>query len=106
MRAGLLNKRITLQKLVAGRDDWGQPVTTVTSWQDVGLPIWANVRFLSGSETIRSGAAEAQTTRASIRIRPRAVDPSWRVLFAGAAYEIKSVLPADDHVDLVVEAVR
>ena len=103
MRAGLLNKRITLQKLAAGRDAWGQPVT---SWQDVGLPIWANVRFLSGSETIRSGAAEAQTTRASIRIRPRAVDPSWRVLFAGAAYEIKSVLPADDHVDLVVEAVR
>lgn len=103
MRAGLLNKRITLQKQAAGRDDWGQPVT---SWQDVGLPIWANVRFLSGSETIRSGAAEAQTTRASIRIRPRAVDPSWRVLFAGVAYEIKSVLPADDRIDLVVEAVR
>lgn len=103
MRAGQLDKRITLQKLADGRDAWGQPVT---SWQDVGLPIWANVRFLSGSETIRSGAAEAQMTRASIRIRPRAVDPSWRVLFAGTAYEIKSVLPADDRIDLVVEAVR
>lgn len=101
--AGKLRDRVVLQKPADGRDAWGQPVT---SWQDVGLPIWADVRFLSGSETIRSGAAEAQTTRASIRIRPRAVDPSWRVLFAGAAYEIKSVLPADDHVDLVVEAVR
>lgn len=101
--AGKLRDRVVLQKPADGRDAWGQPVT---SWQDVGLPIWADVRFLSGSETIRSGAAEAQTTRASIRIRPRAVDPSWRVLFAGGAYEIKSVLPADDHVDLVVEAVR
>ena len=101
--AGKLRDRVVLQKPADGCDAWGQPVT---SWQDVGLPIWADVRFLSGSETIRSGAAEAQTTRASIRIRPRAVDPSWRVLFAGGAYEIKSVLPADDHVDLVVEAVR
>lgn len=101
--AGKLRDRVVLQKPADGRDAWGQPVT---SWQDVGLPIWADVRFLSGSETIRSGAAEAQTTRASIRIRPRAVDPSWRVLFAGGTYEIKSVLPADDHVDLVVEAVR
>jgi SPP1 family predicted phage head-tail adaptor len=52
MRAGKLNRQITIMQPAAGQDAIGQPVTT---W--VGLAtVWANVRHLNGVETIKAGA--------------------------------------------------
>lgn len=70
--------------------------------------LWANVRHLSGSETIRSDA-ETSTVKASIRLRYRDdLDAGMRALVGGKAYGIEAVLPdlvSREHVDLVAELV-
>ena len=98
MRAGTLNERITLQRMAEGKDAWGQPLE---GWVDVAR-LWANVRFLSGVEAIKSGA-ETATATASVRIRKRDVTTAHRLLIAGKPYDITAVLPAPDHVDLTVK---
>ncbi len=98
MRAGTLNERITLQRMAEGQDAWGQPLE---GWVDVAR-LWANVRFLSGVEAIKSGA-ETATATASVRIRKRDVTTAHRLLIAGKPYDITAVLPALDHIDLTVE---
>lgn len=48
MRAGALNRRVTIQKRVQGQDDWGQPIDT---WQDVAT-VWANIAGQTGLGSI------------------------------------------------------
>ena len=98
MNAGKLRDRVVLQSREAGTDAWGQPLE---GWVDVAR-LWANVRFLSGVEAIKSGA-ETATATASVRIRKRDVTTAHRLLIAGKPYDITAVLPAPDHVDLTVE---
>lgn len=90
MKAGLLNTRITLQQKTAGRDALGADVFV---WREVAQ-VWADVRHLSGTESIRGDAVLGEV-RASVRIRWRDdVDASMRLLLPdGAAYEITVVLP-------------
>ncbi len=106
MKAGQLRDRITLQRRKPG-GSLGQPSNT---WEDVAT-VWANIRFGTGAEAIRSGQV-ASTAKVSIRIR-------WRVgttaemravcaagAHAGMVFEIVSVLPdfqKREHVDLVCE---
>ena len=66
MSAGKLNHRITISGLTAGSDALGQPAQ---SWLDFAT-LWADVRFVSGIETIKAGR-EISTSRASVRIRRR-----------------------------------
>ena len=84
--------------MAEGKDAWGQPLE---GWVDVAR-LWANVRFLSGVEAIKSGA-ETATATASVRIRKRDVTTAHRLLIAGKPYDITAVLPALDHIDLTVE---
>lgn len=83
----------------------GQPSNT---WENVTpSPIWANVKHLSGGESIKAGA-DVSTVRASIRIRWRTwVEASMRVLYGSTAYQIEAVLPGGNrqHVDLVCKVV-
>ena len=100
MQAGPLNSRITIQRKTAAADAWGTPEPQ--GWEDVAK-VWANVRYLSGSESIRAGA-DVSIVRASIRIRWRTgIDAGMRVLHAGQVYDIEAVLPGADrkHIDLV-----
>lgn len=102
IKAGSLDQRITLQKRSSVVDSIGQPVE---SWADVAY-LWANVRHLSGAESIRSGAPASQV-KASIRIRPMSilhsgVDSGMRVLHGAAVYQVEAVLPhGRDWIDLV-----
>ena len=104
MKAGMLNSRVTLQTLATGTDAIGQPVTT---WADFAS-VWANIRYLSGIETVK---ADAQTSvvKASIRIRRRTdITSAMRVVFGTTTFQINVVLPDEqgrEHIDLSVEVI-
>ena len=92
MGAGKLNHRITLSGLSTGTDDLGQPLQ---SWVDFAT-VWADVRFVSGIETIKAGR-EISTSRASVRIRRRAnVSRQMRARIDGVEYDILDIIPSAD----------
>lgn len=105
LNAGSLNARVTIQKRTGGTNSWGEPLPT--GWEDVA-ELWANVRHMSGTETIKSDRPTSEV-RASIRIRYRTgIDAGMRVLVGTAAYEISAVLPdfqRREYVDLVCKLV-
>jgi SPP1 family predicted phage head-tail adaptor len=87
-----MNHRITLIKRGAGITAGGRPSQ---GWSDVAT-VWADVRFQTGAEVLRTGA-ETSITRVSIRIRSRAdIDAAWRVRYQGKEYDVQSVLPEAD----------
>lgn len=89
MPAGKLNQRVTLSGLTGGTDALGQPLQY---WADFAT-VWADVRFVSGIETIKAGR-ETSTSRASVRIRRRSgVDVSMRARINGVDYEIIDIIP-------------
>jgi SPP1 family predicted phage head-tail adaptor len=103
MRIGSLNKWVTLQRPADGRNtDTG---AIVRRWEDVAS-LWANIRFLNGSETLKS-ATPVSAARASIRIRQRAdVCSDWRVVHGTTVFNILAVLPdaqGNEHVDLACD---
>jgi len=89
MGAGKLNQRVTLSGLSAGTDALGQPLQT---WVDV-TTTWAEVRFVSGIETIKAGR-ETSTSRASVRIRNMSgILRQMRAQLGGVDYEIVDIIP-------------
>jgi len=104
MYAQQLRSKIVIQSLTSTRDEIGQPIN---EWQDVAT-VWANIRHLSGTETIKADAPTS-TVRASIRIRYRTdVNAGMRVLHGETVYNIAAVMPDEEgrkFVDLVAEVV-
>lgn len=94
LRAGDLNRRITIQEHVQGQHGDGQPFD---EWQDVAT-VWANVKGQSGLGTIKaSGDVPLSVTRYSFRIRYRTgLDSEMRVLLGSDAYDITSVQMDED----------
>ncbi len=89
---GRLNTRIALIGRGSGEDALGQPLQ---SWVDFAT-VWADVRFVSGIETIKAGR-EVSTSRASVRIRKRSgVTPAIRVRLDAVTYEVLDVIPSVD----------
>ena len=101
MGAGQLRDRITIQRRKPG----GALGQASNNWEDVAQ-VWANIRFSSGSESIRAGRV-ASKAQASIRIRWRTgITAEMRAVCDGVIYEIKAVLPGRqrrEYVDLVCE---
>lgn len=100
--AGTLKDRITIQRHTQAQDEWGSLIPGSEAWQEVAK-IWSDVKHPSGLGAIKADA-DVSIVRASIRIRRRTdVDSGMRVLFGGAVYDIKAVLPGPsrDYVDLV-----
>lgn len=90
MQAGQLDTPITIQRKTGGTDAWGAPLPE--AWEDYAT-VWANVRHLSGTESIKAGA-DVSVVRASIRIRWRQdVTAGMRVVACAAVYDIEAVLP-------------
>ncbi|HEL2985730.1 TPA: head-tail adaptor protein, partial [Stenotrophomonas maltophilia] len=52
-------------------------------------------------------AAGAERYREQVRfdIRPRDVDPQWRIVFRGRAFDIKSIAPSNDRSEMAIIAV-
>jgi SPP1 family predicted phage head-tail adaptor len=99
-----LNCRIAIEQPAAGQDANGQPST---SWTLFGMD-WANIKTLSGMETIRANA-QTPASVASIRIRTRAgITSAMRIRTADTIYCIKAVPPVGSnaqYMDLVCEAI-
>lgn len=104
MQAGQLRDRVTVQAKTSGTDAWGAPLPE--AWADYAS-LWSNIRFLSGTESIKAGA-DVSVVRASIRIRWRTdITAGMRVVHAGAVYDVEAVLPGArrEYVDLAVKRV-
>lgn len=105
--ASTLRHRVTIKARTAGKDAAGQPSTT---WgTTVADNVAADIRVLSGLETIRAGE-QSTVSRASVRIRWRTgIDAGMRVYHGSTVYEITSVQPdmvRRDRVDLACEVVN
>ncbi|MGO4304195.1 phage head closure protein [Cupriavidus sp. RAF12] len=89
MEIGRLRNLVTIQRLVAGQDEIGEPVST---WVDVAT-VWANVAHKSGLESIKADAP-VSVVQASIRIRYRTdIDAGMRALCGAAVYDIRAAIP-------------
>ena len=87
MKAGNLDRRITIQALTATQDGAGQPVET---WADLAT-VWANVQHLRGIEPFQGQEFNAQRkTVFKIRYRDD-VDVTCQIIFDGDTYDIFSV---------------
>lgn len=100
--AGSFPHQIHIQRKTGTKDSWGTPLPE--AWENItAKPIWANVKYLSGSESIKADAS-VSVVRASVRIRWRAgVTAGMRVVHIGDTLDIEAVLPGAgrQHVDLV-----
>ena len=99
-----MRHRITIQQLTAGQDALGQPVRT---WRAVASNISADVRYLSGLETIKADA-NTSVTKARVRLRYRPLHAGMRVLFENTTFDVRAVLPdaRKAYVNLVCEVVN
>ena len=90
IRAGRLDRRITLQSLTVGKGTSGGMTKT---WSDFATSIAAAVRNLSGNERQASSAGgQVAQARTEFTIRYRAgVTAQMRVLYAGSVYNIQHV---------------
>ncbi len=95
MEAGTLRNRVQIQQKVTGKGPTGQPVT---DWDTV-VTVYANIRHVSGMESIRQGI-EASQVNTSIRIRYRkGITAGMRVKHGDAVYDIEAALPNVVHRD-------
>lgn len=88
MRAGELDRRITIASFTESQNAYGEPVKT---WNTLAT-VWANVKPASGREFFNSNQRVAEVdTIFKIRYRDD-VTPQMRVLYNGSIYDIKSIL--------------
>ena len=91
MRSGQLDQRISVERLVEGYDELGQPINT---WLPI-ITTWAAVEPLVGREYLAAAALVAEVTaRIRMRYRP-GITAADRVIHDGKVYGITSV--ADVH---------
>ena len=67
MRAGRLRHKITFQKIVNSVDDFGQPLSGGSAYEDLKT-VWASITPISGKESFLSNADFSKTTH-KIKIR-------------------------------------
>ena len=91
MRAGLLRKRITIQRSTSTQDTFGAPVKT---WADVGGR-YASVEPLTGREF---EDAQQNVSRIETRFITRyttGITSKNRIVFNNVNYEIESIINVD-----------
>lgn len=107
LKVGSLRHRVLLQNRTVATDPLGGQIVTwvpVTTLAGDGK-VWANVRFMSGMESLRTEAIVA-SLRASIRILFRNdLLPTARATYNGQVFDIVSIQPdpgtGRDYLDLV-----
>lgn len=106
MQAGLLNKRLVLQRRTTTVDAEGTPTD---AWVSMGS-VWAQVTPTAGTERIVAGEVEAQITH-QVTLRYRAdLDPgvvgvtvlhNTRLLLGNRILDVRSgISPEEHHVEL------
>ena len=99
MKAGALDQRIVIERLVEGYDELGQPIN---DWLPI-VTTWAEVSPLVGREYLAAAALVAEVT-AKIRMRFRPwMTAEDRVIHDGTTYGIESLVDVrSDHRELVL----
>lgn len=88
MKAGNLDQRIVIERLVKGVDPIGQPIN---AWEPV-FSVWAAVEPLQGREYIAAQAVQSEVeARIRLRYRP-GVTSAMRVIHGADTYSITSVI--------------
>lgn len=100
------NRLVTIKAPPTAQDALGQPTG---AWTTVATS-WANVRYLSGSESIKAGADTA-SAKASIRLRSYRSDitAAMRVELGATVFQINVVMPDEDgrqFTDLACEVIQ
>ena len=91
MKAGALDQRVVIERLVEGYDELGQPIN---DWLPI-VTTWAEVSPLVGREYLAAAALVAEVTaRIRMRYRP-GITSQDRIIHDGTAYSITSL--ADVH---------
>lgn len=100
---GDLQHRIRFERKTDGRDPLGGPGKPV--WVEV-VSVWAKTTN-NLAATTEAVAAGAERYREQVRfdIRPRDVDPQWRIVFRGRSFDIKSIAPSNDRSEIAIIAV-
>lgn len=92
LRAGELDRRITIQRLSVTRGNLGEELK---GWTTVAT-VWAKVEVDAGGEEFRALQRTAsQTARFTIRYRAGISPKDHRVVYQGRVYEIEDVAEPD-----------
>jgi SPP1 family predicted phage head-tail adaptor len=94
LNAQKLNRRVEIQRKVAGSDSWGQPTE---QWVRV-CKLWAHIKTITGSGFVNqefvAGDIEVSRPTASVRVRKRdGITAGMRLVHGTTNYDIKVVLP-------------
>lgn len=105
MRAGDLNKRITVTERVHSQNSIGQPVD---DWS-VFMETWGDARYQTGLQRLSGESAHAGT-RCSVRIRSseksKLIKRGMRLRVDGIVFNITDILPQGRvAIDLICEIV-
>ncbi|HEY4529380.1 MAG TPA: head-tail adaptor protein [Luteimonas sp.] len=109
LNAGELTQRIQFQREVTVKNDFGEEVGTdwlpVTEIGGDGQ-VWAK-RTNQLSATAEAVASGAESYREQVRfdIRPRDIDPAWRIVHRGRIFDIKSAGTSNDGSETAIIAV-
>lgn len=91
MKAGKLNRRVTIQRRATGEDAYGQPTQ---GWVDL-FTVWAAIDDMKGRQFFAAQADQSQVhTKITIRY-VAGIDASMRVLHGLDVYDIHAVLGQD-----------
>lgn len=104
MRAGKMDRLITLQAFTTTQNDYGEPVETWTTLASV----WSERVPLSGREAFVADQIAALSL-VKFRIRYRSdVNTKIRIIDAGEYYDIRSVglIGRNDGLELIAEAIN
>lgn len=88
MRAGDLDRRITIEQATAGTDDYGAPTQT---WATLAQ-VWAQVKPVRGQEYFAAQQVNARVDTV-FKIRHRTdITTAMRISYGSEYYDIQSVL--------------
>ena len=89
MRAGKLNKKVTIEALISTTSTDGG---SKQSWQPVAQDVWAAIEPLRGREWFEAGATQSEVDH-RIRMRYRGgVDSSMRVVHKKRVFDVQYVI--------------
>ena len=101
MNIGAMKSRITIQRMLDGRNSFGELETDKTAnWEDV-VTVWAEIRAVKGHEYFSQQRDNLVTHKIFIRARA-GLSPKMRAVYKGSVYRIVSILPWDDRTGLTL----
>jgi SPP1 family predicted phage head-tail adaptor len=92
MNPGKLNKRITFQRFIEGKDADGFPLE---EWQDVKT-CWAMIKTLKGREYFQSATTQNENSSRFIIRYTTGLHPDMQILYKGRTFEIESIINDDE----------